>query len=107
MENHDLVEYKVDYYIVRYDKDDESIKIDEQEFKGLSNMLALPDVRFVQLRDDRIISVNSIKEVIKVARKQNTEAYAETGANPYFREWCSLGKDRIPFKEWVKKQTER
>ena len=103
MKNHDLVEYKVDYYIVRYDKDDESIKIDKQEFDGLANMLAQPEVRFVQLRDDRIISVNSIKEVIKVARKQNNDMFAETGSNPLYREWCNTDK-KTSFGVWVAQQ---
>lgn len=103
MKDRDLVEYKVDYYIVRYDKDDEAIKIDEQEFKGLSNMLAQPDVRFVQLKDDRIISVNSIKEVNKVVVKQKNDMFAETGSNPLFREWCNTDK-KEPFAMWVVQQ---
>ena len=63
MEN-DLVNYEESYYIQRFD--DDQIKINKREFEGLKKMLSDPDVRFVELANDRIVNISSIKEIIKI-----------------------------------------
>ena len=96
--SHDLAKYEEMYFIQRFD--DEPIQITKTEFDGLSRMLSEPNVKFVQMKD-RIINVNSIKEVVRQAKKPNIEVYAETGSNPYFREWCSLPKPKPEIKKWL------
>lgn len=98
MEDHVLAEYKTKCFVLRFN--DESIEITEQQFIHLRDLLAQPEIRFVQIGDNKIINANSIKEIVKVPIKPNTEIYAETGSNPYYRDWCSTDK-KMPFKEWL------
>lgn len=95
--------YKEVCYISRFN-DEEPISITQTQYEGLEVQLADPNVKFVKV-GNRIINISSIKEINKVVQKPNTEIYAETGSNPFYREWI-MGDKKMSFKEWVRKQND-
>lgn len=97
--SHEVCVYKENYWIKRYSEDDEAIKITKEQYEGLERALLDTQAKFVKI-GDMIIAVNSIKEVVKIAQKPNTDIFAETGSNPYYREWCA-GNRKYQFKQWV------
>lgn len=95
-----LVNCEYTYWIKRYD--DESIKISREEFVALKPLLNKTEIKFIELRDGRVINKGSIKEVVPVSMSANSDFFAETGINPYYREWCGLThSSKKTFEEWV------
>lgn len=93
--------YKAKYYIERFDESD-ALKITEEQYQGLEKVLLDSNMKFVKI-GDQIINTGSIKRVLKVAEKPNTEKYDEVGSNPLYREWAS-GDKLMSFKEFVNKR---
>ena len=105
MENHDLSVYREKYYLIGFNKEDESIELNQDDYNLIVQGLSDKDVRFIKIKN-RIINVSSIKEVVIVPQKPNTVIYAETGTNPYYREWCMTEK-KLCFKDWLNNNLER
>lgn len=74
--SHEVCVYKEDYYIKRYDKEDETIKISQDQYEGLEKVLLDSNMKFVKI-GDRIIATSSIKEVEKVVQKTTTPILPE------------------------------